>query len=156
MYSFASGFAASPVLSEGSGEMEGEARDEFAGTSIPIGEFCDKLGPIGTVKEIVKVAKTLRMPNTYKVRCICSGSNHDIPRLYLLLSAKASAGHSFFYRSSATGIQVMPQRYLKLVVANMSADHSIWRSCAVRAQDTIPFTSRVDRRSCEPFWGWWY
>jgi len=78
VYSLASGFTASPVFAEGAGEKEAEARDEFADTSIPTGTFCDKLEPIGIVKEVVKVVKTSRTTKTYNVGCICLGNNCDI------------------------------------------------------------------------------
>jgi len=75
VYSLASGFAANPVFAV---EEEVKDRDEFADTSIPTGEFCDKLRPIGTVKQAVKLLKTSRMTKKYNVECICSKCNHDV------------------------------------------------------------------------------
>jgi len=104
VYSLTSGFTASPVLAEGADEKEGEARDEFADTSTPTGAFCDKLGPIGTVKEVVKLVKTSTTTKTYNVGCICLGSNDDIQPLCLLALGKASARHPSMSMLSATGL----------------------------------------------------
>lgn len=78
MYSLISRFTFSPIFTESADEKEVEAKDEFADTFIPTGAFCDKLEPIGTVKEVVKVMKTSRTTKTYNVKCIWLGSNNDI------------------------------------------------------------------------------